>query len=321
MFLTCCKTIQAHGKRFSTTRNWTIRKTKARTAKENSMYHFLMVLHADDFVGSWACKPKDQRFRRSLNKLPGKLHVACMDDGAKFCRCCDMPVSIQDMVTPNQLYVMLPKERVFVPSKKFDYEYLKSQVQELVELFRTLGANQVQYEVSQTAAHDSSLGFNAGVTLQEAGIRAGADMSIEHSDDANNNINGSISYSQQGNEVARYRNDVGRFLRDSPAFYLKTHHDWQSMVTQRLCGHASQLRFSFSYHQAIRYSAHLATQLHRIDASFKRSSSSSSGFTIEFQVGFLDIPDAPAGELESLQDLCESATATTESVELQIATE
>jgi hypothetical protein len=173
------------------------------------------------------------------------------------CICCDQPFIMNDVLDTNRLYVLVPKVRVYVQFHQWEHEYLKSQVQELVYIFRCLGAASLRITVSQSQSTGDLQEGAVNAHLHELGISAGISVS---SDKDVLNLD-SISTHMTFDEDICAIKSINDLLVDNNIHYLSNRPAWQSFVNNRLQGRAKSIQFTFTHHNVIYMSKQLTINM------------------------------------------------------------
>ena len=104
--------------------------------KKNCRLRFLILLRDEDYY-KWFWSRKDMIWYRK-NKFPGQLILE------RFSELDTLPYIIEGPPIPRKLYIMLPKEKLFIPSDHFTSRYIDSKLQELKIIFSSLQAKSIK---------------------------------------------------------------------------------------------------------------------------------------------------------------------------------
>ena len=107
-----------------------------KSRRRNVPFEYLILLSDEYFYrryilfSSYATK-----IRRKRYSLPGKLRVI---------KYSNMDINLfnqfEDNPIPNEIYIKLPKEKLYVLYEEFSFKYLYSQIQEFYDILSVLGA-------------------------------------------------------------------------------------------------------------------------------------------------------------------------------------
>jgi len=213
--------------------------------------------------------------------MQGKLHTALIDQDK--CTCCNQSFSIQDVVAPRVMYALLPKEEVYVNIQEWEHEYLKSQVQELVHIFRCIGANELMIKTSQKDEDKKSVGGGLGVNL--FGIDVEAEATIKKETVNYDSIQTHIVFDKHDKDVVAPTLD--ELLTDKNVYYLKHRPAWISFVNCRLKGCATEIEFAFTHHDMIHMKRSFVTRLQRLGVSIKYNNKEITWVKMDFYASFI----------------------------------
>jgi hypothetical protein len=226
--------------------------------------------------------------------------------------CCDRPFVIHDVVDTCSLYVMVPKEHIYVRSHQWEHEYLKSQVQELIYIFRRLGASSLRITVSQNQDSYESYGGSVKAHIQELGMGAG--LSLVHEKDTTNMDSISTSIVFEPQEKSR-RHDVAALatiedlLADPQIHYLSNRPAWQNFVNNRLQGQATMIHFTFTHHNVIYMSKRLMLSCSRAGITVHDTSQNLLWVKMVFNATWMGDITAPVGRRSPITPIRGDITA------------
>ena len=116
---------------------------------DNDVMKFLIVLANDDFnTACWPFKKYSTNVKNSGTYLSGELDIVSIGNisqrknGER-----SLKYKINEIVNLKTLYIHLPKENVYVKSDVWQFEYMKSQIREIIYIFGLLGAKSVEYKI------------------------------------------------------------------------------------------------------------------------------------------------------------------------------
>lgn len=260
----------------------------------NTMFEFLIVLYPSDLKQSLSdCiyGNKRQRFLKQSQYLNGFLHVCQVANSTNnfsaqhTCECCNKPYAIRGVVSRNILYALLPKEGIYVDMQNWYHEYLKSQMMELLYIFRRLGAINVHLTIEKNDDDTDAIEGSGSVSMPnifsdltaEAGFKSNT---VQHS---GNSIDITASYAL--NDAVAYKR-MEDFVSDTKVAYLTQRQDWQDMVVQRIeCG-VNQLKFSFNVTNSLQVETSFYAKLKQLGMSFNTQSHDQGSFKMTGEVTF-----------------------------------
>lgn len=259
--------------------------TFSKRKKSKNVLDFLVILPAEDLRRNVCGMSRERLIRRALKGLPGKLHVGNLDDMEKSCVCCADSYPIQGIIMPQELYILLPKEGIYVMESIWEHEYLKSQIQELSQIFRMLGATHVNYTATQTDAQNN--GFKAGANATAFGYSVGTSAEVVRDNQNSTNLRSNIDYKDSHKTYST----IEEFMEDDTLFYFKTRPDWIKFAKETLEGRASKMNFEFSFNKAIKFSAAVTASFRAVGINCSSSSNSSHALTYAFEIEFGNTPN------------------------------
>ena len=184
----------------------------------NSKLRFLILLHDRDFH-KWCISLKDMLWN-SRNNFPGELSIEKYEESDQ------LPFTIEEPVMPRQLYIMLPKERIYVPSDQFTGKYIRSKMQELIRIFVTLQATSIKYV--RYDSHQDNTHFGVGINSGITQVKISESAQYEN----RNTNNTGIEYELKLNPSKEPLN-VNLFS-DCSFYYLKRNPAWKDLILRRI---------------------------------------------------------------------------------------
>jgi len=192
--------------------------------------------------------------------VQGQIHFGLVEKDS--CICCKTQYAIQDILTPNILYVMLPKEKVYVKLQEWEHEYLKSQVQELIYIFRKLGAMDLSISVNHN--DETSRSWGGGFEVGHMGFNVGGGVCISKGSGNADIIQTHLVYdAKQSGTAIETLEDM---LNDSNVYYLSHKPGWKNIINNRIKG-AKVIEFSFTHHDMIKMSKAFIVKLQSMGLS------------------------------------------------------
>jgi hypothetical protein len=124
-----------------------------RKRKANKL-RFLMILQDVDFKKCIYSKYDIIMYNKT--NFPGMLTIERFDESNNF------PYTIQGPAMPRQLYIMLPKECIYVTSNNFTEKLIRSKLRELMDIFIVLQAKKIKFFYSDSQKSSSNIGVEIG---------------------------------------------------------------------------------------------------------------------------------------------------------------
>ena len=187
--------------------------------RRNARLQFLILLRDVDY------KKCIYSFRDILwykkNNFPGDLILENFED------CHLLPYYIQEPIIPRQLYVMLPKEKIFVPSDVFTEMYIRSKMRELIQIFIKLNAKTIKFTRYYSQSELSNVALDATLSIPNATLSNVTN--IENEDKTVTGTEYVMRFSENTNPFA-----IKDFLNVDNYHYLTQQSDWQYMIKRRI---------------------------------------------------------------------------------------
>jgi hypothetical protein len=250
---------------------------------DSDIMEFLIVLKPNDYkvmcplVDSYSTKVK-----KSENDLPGILYVVSITNINHVDPNEKRPKFVtQDMVIPRVLYIKLPKENIFVKAEKWEYEYLKSQIQEIIHIFGIMGAKNIKYEIINS--DNANLAISGGLNVGELPI--GADLKVTSRRGNTTELSGELEYPTFANNVPSEK-----ILRESEnIYYLSRKYDWQNICERRIVSNVTTDDFIYKFNSDMCFSAKLFGKMDKLGINFNFETSSVKNFTMKFEVDYYPV--------------------------------
>jgi len=167
-------------------------------------------------------------------------------------------------MTPNVVYARLPKEGVYVNIQDWEHEYLKSQVQELIYIFRLIGVQELTIKTSQQDDEKTTVGGSIGVDV--LGIEAEAGIVIKNESSNYDAIQTHLVFDKS---IKATVPTLDELMVDENIYYLQHRPAWISFVNNRLKGRATTIEFTFTHHDMIHMKHSFVTRLQRLGIAVK----------------------------------------------------
>jgi hypothetical protein len=249
---------------------------------ENDIMEFLIILNNDDFHSPcWFKKKYSTKIKSSGNYLSGILNVVNIKDVSK--RKTNkrgktvLQYKINEVVNLKTLYIKLPKENKYVKSGKWQFEYMKSQVREVLHIFGLLGAKNVEYEILNS--NSSLANFLTQVTAGKIPIESGFEINSKNV--LSTEISGRTEYG-----VPKTFPTEDALYGSSNIFYLARKDDWQDICERRIINKVNVDNFTYKFNTDVSFSAKVTEKFRGLGISFNASSDETKNFTMNFKVNY-----------------------------------
>lgn len=263
----------------------------------NLMFEFLMVLYPDDLTWTYLkCIHIDKKkhFLKQSKHMNGYLHICQIENTTnssntkkRVCECCNAPYAIRGLITRNMLYAKLPKEGTYVSFDTWYHEYLKSQMMELLYIFRMLGAMDIHLTLEKNLEDKGSIAVEGGVSFPGifSDVNVNAGIKNNTVKQCSNSIDLSATYDTDDKDFKPYE-QFNDFIVDKRIFYLNQRQDWQDMITQRLdCG-IKELKFAFTVSNNLQVEKAFFANVQKLGLNIEYRSDDIASFTVTGLVTF-----------------------------------
>ena len=191
---------------------------KSLAKKYSCRLRFLLLLPEDDYRKCIYSR-RDLIWARKSN-FPGKLIIEKFDDIDS------LPYLIEGPPMPRQLYIMLPKEKLFIHSTQFTSRYIDSKLSELKQLFVLLRAKSIKF--TQNRNRRDHAAFSGSGSLAIPQVDVASQIGVESTELEVNNQTSIMNFSE-GQGVS-----IVDMLNSTDFFYLPREFRWQNIISRRL---------------------------------------------------------------------------------------
>lgn len=202
-------------------------RLRKKPAQNNNPLRFLLLLPEEDFRKCIYSKRDWIWFFKS--NFPGTLQIE------KFEEMNSLPYTIEGIPMPRQLYIMLPKEKLFIRSNHFTARYIDSKMSELKQLFVLLRAKNIKFRRNIRHVDESGLGIQTravvpNMNLEElgAGIKV---SSIEFRIDEQTN---EMHFDDLSKKAFVPQCSIEEALNKASFYYLPRQFHWQNIIRRRV---------------------------------------------------------------------------------------
>ena len=187
---------------------------------ENLPYNFLLLLDDDAFEKSCPLFPSLKN--RIKKKIKGsKLLIE------RYSNLSNIEYPIDETPEVNKLYIMLPKERMFIDPKNYDTRLLESKMQELSLIFMDLGAHEIEITTIHKTSNSESTSFGADVNVNHIDVGTNAELSNSNSN--THEIKEHLTFPK----IDDYKLEVNKLSRYQ---YLCKNFRWRNIIIKRVDG-------------------------------------------------------------------------------------
>ena len=239
--------------------------------RRNTRLQFLILLRDIDFHKCLFSYRDIISYRR--NYFPGDLIIEKYED------CHQIPYYIQNPPMPRQLYIMLPKEKIFVPSHLFTECYIKSKIRELIQIFVKLNARKIKYFQYDSQSEINHLGVESASTIPHA--RLSNVNRVDHEDS---------KFSGFQHEIELHTNKtpfkIDDFLNTDLYYYLGQETGWQDLIRRRVDYNMTYSRYTYVNNESKLLKGKFVSKLKLLDLAADYDWEKYNEFVIEYEIDY-----------------------------------
>lgn len=254
---------------------------------ENEIMQFLIVLNTDDFKSPcWLKKKYSTRVKSSGSYLSGILEVVNVNNISRRKKNRHgknrLMYKINDVVNLKTLYIKLPKENLYVKSDRWQFEYMKSQVREILHIFGLLGAKSVEYSIINS--NSNLVNFLSQLNVGNVPVESG--LEIKSKNIVSTEISGRTEY-----QVPSEFPTEQKLYDSNNIYYLARKFDWQDICERRIVSKVTIDNFTYKFNNEISFSAKVTEKFKGLGISFDLNTEETKNFVMNFQVSYYSQED------------------------------
>lgn len=239
--------------------------------RRNARLQFLILLRDVDY------KKCIYSFRDILwykkNNFPGDLILENFDD------CHQLPYYIQEPIMPRQLYVMLPKEKMFVPSDVFTEMYIRSKMRELIQIFIKLNAKTIKFTRYDSQSEISNIALDATLSIPKATL-----SNVTNIENEDKTLTGTEYVMKFSENIEPF--SMKDFLNVDNYHYLSQQSDWQYMIKRRIDYGMTYYKYIYKNNERKLLKRKFVSKLKVIDLAAEYDWEKYKEFTIDYEIEF-----------------------------------
>lgn len=235
---------------------------------------FLILLRDEDYEKCFYSRRDWIQFRKT--KFPGKLILD------RFSEADTLPYNIEGPPIPRQVYIMLPKERIFVPSQHFTSRYMDSKLSELKSIFVALHAEKIRFSKISKTEEQYNGGGNIGLDLPRIG-HVGSDVQVE-----GKNTNVTMFWNEMtfGEPTTVIEPSIFNTF-----YYLDQEYEWQQIIVRRLKYSMVKDKYVFKNRENELFNASTLQSLRRLNLSIEYDWSKVNDVEVHYEIVYHTIHD------------------------------
>lgn len=242
--------------------------------RRNVRLQFLILLREEDYRKCLFSYRDMMSYRR--NHFPGDLILEKYED------CHQLPYNIQEPVIPRQLYIMLPKEKLFVPSSTFTEMYMKSKMRELMSIFMKLNAKCIRFMRYDCNEETNSLGMDIHSFVPQT------HLSVVNRIDTEDKQASGFEYEMKFHPNTKpFR--IDDFLNTETFYYLRQESGWQDIIRRRVDFKMIEDKYSYRNNEMKLLKGKFVSKLKLLDMSADYDWEKYKEFFIDYQIEYYQI--------------------------------
>lgn len=237
---------------------------------------FLILLPESDY-NKWFFSYKDLLYYRR-HHFPGKLIIE------KYEEIDELPYNIEEPVMPRQVYIMLPKERIYIPSNQFTHRYIRSKMRELVQIFVALRAKNISYTHYDSSEERQSFGtdINLAITSTAPSPFDGRNsFHNEHSDIHQKGTQYEIRLQPTDSTI-----DISVFEDTKRFYYLRREPSWRDMILRRIDGGVVYDKYTYWNKEIEIFNSHFLQRFKCFQLNIDYDWSKFTDFRMDYEVTY-----------------------------------
>ena len=237
----------------------------------NTKLRFLILLPDSDYR-KWFYSYRDLLwYRRGM--FPGKLMLERFEDIE------DLSYVIDGPVMPRQVYIMLPKEKIYVPSDQFTEKYIRSKMRELVQIFVALRAKSIKYTRYDSVEEGSKLVADIGTNVPKLFETTG--IQVEHTESKKKGTQYEIQLIPVQKPI-----DTTIFQDHQEFYYLRREPSWRDMILRRVDGHVVLDKYTYFNREVNLFTSNLSQKLQWFQLNIEYDWSKYQDFHMDYEVTY-----------------------------------
>lgn len=188
-----------------------------------------------------------------------------------------------DVYELHKLYINMPKTDEYVEFETYNYEYIKSKMDEVEELVVLLGASNIETHIYEMT--EDSSGINMGINvdiIEKVGVEAGAQ---------NKN-----SFLTARTKIQKYPDNrvvpnQKSILENKNMHYIFKDNDLKKMLIRRIVSNISHDEYIYLHSKSSEFKNILKLDLSKFGIKFSNEKSITNSFMIKCKIDYFDVPN------------------------------
>lgn len=252
-----------------------INKIKNKNLK-NEKLKFLILLNDEDYKKLFYIFPsKKDRLKYQKSNFPGDLIIERYQDIDK------LNYKIENNPIPKQLYIMLPKEELFINSENFTTRYIDSKLEELKNIFILLKAKSIKIKKNLKISSKENINLSGEVNIN--GNNFGQSIQFEKSENNINEINNEMHFLNNTNPI-----DLDK-LDDDNYYFLNKQYDWHNIIIRRIDGNLITDKYEYHNIEIKIFKSKFIEKLKFLELSVDYDWEKLKNLTIQYEIKYYPI--------------------------------
>ena len=197
---------------------------------KNEITKFLILLSDNDFESACPMMPSLNYRIIHFNDFPGQLIID------RFSNIKNFDYKIEDSPQPKLLYILLPKEQLYINIKDYDSRILTSKMEEITNIFMYLGATEINSTKYYKTSKNENITIGGGVDINS--VNVSSETSGENTTTNINETRETLSFPSQP--------DFKVFIPELYNYhYLPKTNEWQHIIKRRVDGLIKEYKYTF----------------------------------------------------------------------------
>lgn len=265
-----------------------INKIKNKSVK-NERLKFLILLNEEDYKKYLYIFPsKKDRLKNQKSNFPGELIIE------KYEHIDSLEYNIENNPVQNQIYIMLPKEKLYINSENFTSRYIDSKLEELKNIFMLLKAKSVKITKNLKTSSKENVEISGGLNINNININE--TINFENSTDNDNKISNEMIFLNNSSEIDLNKLEIDNY------YYLRNQHDWQNIIIRRIEGNLSIDKYIYHNKEMKLFKAKFINKLKFLELSVDYDWEKLKDLKIEYEIEYYPL-DKDESSLDEYYDL------------------
>lgn len=248
-------------------------------------YEFLILLSDDYYKKKMGLFPPKKYYIKK-SKFPGNLitekysELILGNNSRKY--------TFERNPIPNQLYIKLQKERVFVPYNEYEHKLLESKFNEFFDILTVIGAKYIKISKKIHNFKQTELATNVSIGLNCK------DGTVSNQTEFRDENESSLTVKQEMTFNHNKEPDLDKLL-DNYYYYLPKQMDLQQLIIRRVENNLISDRFIYNHSEHNLLNTSLMSSLKKLNIGLSigisHKTNTLSNFEIEYEILFNSIRD------------------------------